>query len=45
MSITVNTKKKADAIIKALLEVGRIAIYEEFYTYTGKEYVIFYKAA
>ena len=44
MSISVNTKKKADKIISALRKAGRFAIYEEFYTFTGAHYSIYYKA-
>ena len=42
--VQVNTRKKAEKIIELLKKQGRFAIYEEFYTFTGRTYDIFYKA-
>lgn len=42
--VQVNTRTKAMAIIEAMKKQGRFAIYEEFYTFTGRTYDIFYKA-
>ena len=41
--VRVNTRKKAETIIKTLKRQGRFGFYEEFYTFTGRTYDIFYK--
>ena len=42
--VQVNTRKKAEKIIEALKRQGRVAFYEEFFTFEGRTYDIFYKA-
>lgn len=43
-SVRVNSLKKVKKIVAELNKNNRFAIYEEFYTYNNKFYVIYYKA-
>ena len=42
-NIEVNSTAKVKAITAALKKAGRLTWYDEFYTFTGKIYLIWYR--
>ncbi len=44
MSVEVNSHRKMRRILDAMNRAGRLAIYDEFFTFTGSFYVIWYRA-
>ncbi len=42
-NVEVNTFNKAYALTAALKKAGRLAWYDEFFTFTGKIYLIWYR--